>query len=560
MGLRGPGASRQKAAQAKIAETKPRPFPWKRKGLSLAEQMIAFLQWLPITKGRLRGKKMKLLPSQREFIEAVFAEPRKGHPRVSLAILSQAKGNGKSGLVAGICLAGLVGPLAEERGAVYSASIDRGKAGVIFDEMKAIILRVPEFAVRCNITDFHKKIHVIAEGDGFDSTFAALSADASGAQGLAPTLWVYDELGEAKDGELLTVLMESEGKRDHTLGIVLSTQAESDDHPLSKIIDDAETGADASVYLQIHRAPMDADPFSDETLKAANPAWGVFLDMAALKKSRDRAMRIPAFEASYRRLRLNQRIDSRSEDRLVTAAVWKQNVGDIPALEMRAAMKGRVAFGGLDLAGKNDLCALVLVFPSADPQPHYSILPFFWTPQGRMTQRTPAEQQRFREWSAKGFLNIVPGDVVTTDIVAKEIEKLKVEFDLKTVNYDRWRIEYLKKDLADLEIDLPMESFGQGHSKAMAPAVEFLAECALTSRLQHGGHPVLTASVSQAIVVTDKAGNPMIDKPKSNKSGPVRIDGAIALTMALGAAKGWEPPPRKKTLANMIRRPVMVGI
>ncbi|MEZ5782355.1 MAG: terminase TerL endonuclease subunit [Rhizobiaceae bacterium] len=504
---------------------------------------------------------MKLLPSQREFIESVFAKPKRNQPRVSLAILSQAKGNGKSGLVAGICLAGLLGPLSEERGAVYSASIDRGKAGVIFDEMKAIILRVPEFAVRCNITDFHKKIHVITEGDGFDSTFSALSADASGAQGLAPTLWVYDELGEAKDGELLTVLLESEGKRDHTLGIVLSTQAESDDHPLSRLIDDAETGADQSVHLQIHRAPIDADPFSDQTLKAANPAWGVFLDHDALVKSRNRAMRIPAFEPAYRRLRLNQRIDSRSEDRLVTAAVWKQNVGDTAANDMRVALKGRAAFGGLDLAGKNDLCALVLVFPSDDVPVRYDILPFFWTPQGQMDKRTPAEQQRFREWESKGFLNVVKGDVVTTDIVAREIEALKDEFDLKTVNYDKWRIEYLKKDLADLNItDLPMDSFGQGHSKAMAPAIEFLAECALTSRLGHGGHPVLTASVSQAIVTLDRAGNPMIDKPKSNKSGPVRIDGAVALTMALGAAKGWEPPPRKRTLANMLRRPVMVGI
>lgn len=558
MGLRGPGARRQKLAQAELENKKPRRFPWKKKGLTLAEQMIAFLQWLPITKGRLRGQRMKLLPSQREFIQSVFAEPKDGRPRVSLAILSQPKGNGKSGLVAGICLAGLLGPLAEERGAVYSASIDRAKASVIFEEMKAVILRVPEFAARVNIADFHKKIHVIGEGDGFDSTFTALSADASGAQGLAPTLWVYDELGEAKDGELLTVLMESEGKRDHTLGIVLSTQAESDDHPLSRLIDDAATGSDPSTFLQIHVAPEDLDPFSDEALKAANPAWGHFLDVEALKKSRDRAQRIPAFEASYRRLRLNQRIDSRSEDRLVTAAVWKENVGEIAAQDMRAALHGRVAFGGLDLAGKHDLCALVLVCPTDDPQPLFHILPIFWTPEGQMAKRTPAEQQRFREWAARGFLNIVAGDVVTTEVVAREIEKLTQEFDLKTVNYDRWRIEYLKRDMADLGLDLPMEAFGQGHSKAMAPAVEFLAECALTGRLRHGGHPVLTASVAGAIVTHDKAGNPMIDKPKSNKSGPVRIDGAVALTMAMGAAKSWEPPTRRPSLDGFLNSPVMV--
>lgn len=555
MGLRGPGAARQKRAAQELNEAKKRRLPWKKRGLSKADQVIAFLQWLPITKGRLRGKKMKLLPSQREFITHVFATDRKGKQKVSLAILSEPKGNGKSGLISGVCLAALLGPLAEERGAVFSASIDRGKAGLIFDEMKAVILRVPEFASRCNITDFHKKIHVL-EGDGFDSTFEALSADASRSQGLSPTLWAYDEAGEAPDGELLSVLLESEGKRDSTLGIVLSTQAESDDHPLSRLIDDAESNSDPSVYLQIHRAPMEADPFSDETLKLANPAWGVFLDLEALRKSRDRARRIPAYEPGYRRLRLNQRIDSRSEDRLVTASVWKENAGNVD----RRALKGKTCFGGLDLASKHDLTALVLTFPTEDRPARYSILPFFWTPEGQMEKRTPAERERFREWIGQGFMKLVPGEVVTTATIAKDLVAICDEFDVKTINFDRWHIEFLKRDLAELDVKLPMDAFGQGHSKAMAPAVEFLAECALTGRLSHGGHPVLTASVAGAIITRDKAGNPMIDKPKSNKRGPVRIDGAVALTMSLGAAKGYEPPPKKPTLGGMLRKPIMVNV
>ena len=435
--------------------------------------------------------------------------------------MSEPKGNGKSGLVAGICLAGLLGPLAEERGAVYAASIDRGKAGILYEEVKAIILRVPEFAARVNIVDFHKRIQVL-KGDGFDSVFEALSADARRAQGLSPTLWAYDELGEAPDGQLLSVLLESEGKRDHTLGIVLSTQAADDDHPLSRLIDDALTRADQSVYLQLHAAPPDADPWADETIKAANPAWGKFLDLDAVLKSRDRARRIPAYDAAYRRLRLNQRIDARSDERLVTASVWKQNAGAVD----RAALGSKSAFGGLDLAGKHDLCAFTLVFPD---------------------QIKPA-----------GFIKLVPGDVITTSVVARDLAEIRREFDIKAIYYDRWRVDYLKSDLAEIGVELPMEPFGQGHSKAMAPAIEFLAECALSSRLRHGANPVLTASVSGAILTLDSSGNPKIDKPKSNRRGPVRIDGAVALTMALGAAKEYEPPPPKPSLEGMLRDPIMV--
>nr|WP_275791094.1 terminase TerL endonuclease subunit [Rhizobium gei] len=496
---------------------------------------------------------MRLIPAQREFVEGVFATDKKGRFIVKTAIISQAKGNGKSGLVAGLCLAALIGPLAEERGAVFSASIDRGKAGVVFEEMKAIVRRVPDFDERINVTDFHKKMLVL-DGDGKDSTFEALSADASGAQGLAPTFWAYDELGEAKDGKLLEVLLESDGKRTHTFGVILSTQAESDDHPLSKLIDDAKATDDPRTFLMIHEAPRDADPWDDETIKLANPAWGTYLDLEALRNARDRARRMPAFEASYRRLRLNQRIDTRSDARLVTASVWK----DCAALIDRAALKGRVAFAGLDLAGKNDLTALVLAFPSDDIPSRYEILPFFWTPEGRMAQRTPAEQARFREWIGQGHMTMVAGDVVTTAIIARDLVAICQEFEVRTINFDKWHIEFLKKDLAEIGISLPMDPFGQGHSKVMAPAIEFVAETAMTARLLQPSNPVLTASVAGAIVSRDKSDNPMLDKEKSNRLGPVRIDGAVALVMAMGAAKSYEPPPKKPSLAGMLRKPVML--
>ena len=551
MGKRGPGASRARLAREQASKSRRR-FPWKRKGLSRAERVIAFLQWLPITKGIRRGKRMRLLPSQRRFIEAIFATDDAGRRKVSLAILSEPKGNGKTGLVAGLCLAALLGPEAEERGAVFSASIDRGKAGLIFDEMKAVILRVPEFAARTNIVDFHKKIAVLS-GDGFDSAYEALSADARRSQGLAPTLWAYDELGEAADGALLSVLMESEGKRAETLGIVLSTQAASDDHPLSKLIDDARLGTDPSVHLQLHAAPEDADPFADDTLKAANPAWGRFLDPRALKQSRDRAQRMPSMEASYRRLRLNQRCDANPDARLVPLSVWKE--GNVPV--DRNALKGRPCFGGLDLSGKHDLTALVLVFPDDGADPIHRIVPFFWTPEGALEARRPAERARFKEWAAAGLLNMIPGPTIRTGYVATEIAKLAVEFDLKAIAYDRWRIDDLKQDLADANCTVTLEPWGQGF-KDMGPAVERFAELALSGKLQHGGHPVLTAAVANAITVSDPAGNLKVDKDKSNTRGPVRIDGAVALAMALGLANRFVDQPKPPPLDDFLNHPIMV--
>lgn len=548
MGLRGPGARRLRLAKEAAPKRKRAPA-WKRKGLSRAEQVRIFLESLPVTKGRLRGRRMKLLPSQREFIEQTFATDRRGRFTVSLAILSEAKGNGKSGLIAGVCLAALVGPLAEERGAVYAASIDRGKAGILYEEVKAIILAVPEFAARCNIVDFHKRI-VVLDGDGRDSVFEALSADHRRSQGLSPVLWAYDEAGESPDDSLANVLLNSDGKRDHTLGVILSTQAEDDQHWLSRLIDNAQALDVPGTYLQLHAAPPDADIWDEATIAAANPALGVFLDRDAVLKARDRARMMPTFEASYRRLRLNQRADSRPENRLIQAPLWKQLIAPVD----RAKLRGRTCFGGLDLSGKHDLTALVLAFP--DDAGAFDLLPFFWTPEGQLGSRAAAEAKLFREWIAAGHMTATPGNTVRYDWVAAQMAALAVEFEIRSIGFDRYRIDDLAPELEEAGAEIPLEAFGQGFV-SMGPAVDVFAELALSGRIRHDGQPVLTAAVANAIMTPDPAGNLKVDKAKSNGRGPVRVDGAVAMLMALGVAKRFVPA-KKLDLSAFLKKPVMV--
>ena len=48
--------------------------PWEADGLTRAERVIAFVESLPITKGFGAGENVKLLPFQREWIEAIYAE------------------------------------------------------------------------------------------------------------------------------------------------------------------------------------------------------------------------------------------------------------------------------------------------------------------------------------------------------------------------------------------------------------------------------------------------------------------------------------------------------
>ena len=206
MGLRGPNARKKPAQKPRASKAQCKPS-WLRKGLSRAERVIRFLEGLPVTKGHLAGKTMKLLPSQREFIQAVYGNlDTKGRRVVRLAVQSLPRGNGKSGLLAGLSLAHLLGPEALDRGAVFSAAVDRNQASILFDEMKAIIEAVPELEIRTNIMKHWKKIEVLS-GPGAGSVYEALSSDARRGHGLAPSFFVFDELGQMKDRELLDALM-----------------------------------------------------------------------------------------------------------------------------------------------------------------------------------------------------------------------------------------------------------------------------------------------------------------------------------------------------------------
>ena len=273
MGLRGAHARQPQRNVAPAA-----PAAWKRKRTRVG-RVVAFLESLPITKGIYAGKKMKLLPGQRRFIEAVYGRVAvDGRRQIRIAIKSEPRGNGKTGLLAGLALCHLLGPECEVRGEVYSCAFNKLQAALIFAEMRAIIEATPEFDGRCNLQRYGKVIEVL-EGDGVGSVYESLSADDRRAHGLAPSFWIFDEFAQSPNSDLLDTLRSAMGKRSESLGVIISTQAANDLHPLSQLVDDAALGEDPSVYLQLAAAPIDADIFDERTWFDCNEALGKFLDL-----------------------------------------------------------------------------------------------------------------------------------------------------------------------------------------------------------------------------------------------------------------------------------------
>ncbi|MEL6323967.1 MAG: terminase TerL endonuclease subunit [Pseudomonadota bacterium] len=496
MGLRGHGAASKPVADNRqghlgldLNDLDPlrSRLPWEEEGFSRLDRLIAFLEDLPITQGSLAGTHLRLRPWQREFLAAVYSEGPDGRRPVRTAVLSMARKNGKTQLVAGLALAHLLGPEAEGRGEVYAAANDKAQAGKTFLEMKAILEAHRELGARANIINFHKRIEV-RHGAGRGSIFQALSADASTKQGLSPSFVVYDELGTAPKRDLYEALDTAMGARDDPLMCVISTQASSDTAALSTLVDyglkvNAGEVDDPSFHLTLYAADLEDDPWCEATWRKANPALGDFRSIEDVRRQAAQAQRMPAAEQGFRNLILNQRVDAHV--RFLSKREWDNCAGGIDFDRLR----GRACWAGLDLSQSRDLTAFVMVFPDKDGG--LDVYPRFFLPERGIDEKSDLDRVPYDVWARDGYLSLIPGATVDPSYVAEAIADACATYDVKSIAYDRWRIEDLRRELARMNVAPPLEPFGQGF-RDMAPAIDKLERLVAEGSIRHAGNPILT--------------------------------------------------------------------
>lgn len=500
---------------------------WDDCSIPLVDRIVLFCESLVISKGLLLGRRLELLEHQRAFISMIWG----ANPRPKLAISSMPRGQGKSTFLAALAAAALLGPLSERRGEVISVAVTKDQAAIIHAEIAAFITEIPQFSARCAISHHRKTIEVL-DGSSRGSVYRSLAADAAPALGLAPTFWICDEFGSSPDRRLFDALRTGAGKRADTVGVIISTQAETDQHPFSQMIDACSAGRAPGTVLQLIACPTDVDAFDPENLKAANPAWGIYLNPTDLLNELEEAKRSAAAEPAYRRFRLNQRVQSDFGARLLDAETWK--LGARPIDE--GMLRGKTCVAALDDAEKNDLAALALVFIVDSV---YHIVLRVWTPLGQLDKRRPAEQELFRLWLKEKWLLGVPGPIITTDFVVGEVAKLHRIFNISEFRHDTSRLEEYKFALDKAGLNIPLEKHRQGPF-SIGESVSYFTEVAYAGKLIHGNHPLLNYAIANAVTVTDSAGNVSIHKGKSHSTSKLRIDPLIAAIMAI------RPPLREE--------------
>lgn len=460
-----------------------------------------------------------------------MSETTPGKRLVSEALLTMARKNGKTELVAGLVIAHLGGPVAEKNGQVYSTAADRNQAALIFNAAAAMIRADPELAAEFNIIDSAKRITHPRTG----SFYQALSSESKTKHGFNPSFVVNDELAQAPNRKLYDTLKTAMGARLTPLMFTISTMSDDPNSIMSELVEYGERVNkgevdDPTFKAFIYETPEDYDLLDEEGWMLANPALGDFRSLEEFRSLAIRAKRTPTFEPTFRLLYLNQRVAA--GEAYVARTDWAK-CGAAPDPAYLEKLKRRAhdqrCYAALDLSAVKDLTALELLFEPLTSDDKWVLLTFAWLPDDELEDRAEHDRVPYVVWRDKGILETCPGRVIDPEMIADRIGEIHQEWRIDKLVFDRWRFESLKLQLDKQGVDVECVPYGQGF-KDMAVALDAMEREILDENMLHGSNPILTWCITNVRVDKDPAGNRKFTKKKSKG----RIDAAQAAAMAFG--------------------------
>ncbi|MCF5939138.1 terminase large subunit, partial [Xanthomonas perforans] len=133
---------------------------------------------------------MNLAKFQKDFIRDVYDNPAD----TRRAYLSIGRKNGKTGLIAALLLAHLVGPEAKQNAQIVSGAMSRDQAALVFNLASKMVQLSADLSGIVKIIPSGKRL----VGLPLNTEFRALAADGKTAHGLSPVLAILDEVGQVR--------------------------------------------------------------------------------------------------------------------------------------------------------------------------------------------------------------------------------------------------------------------------------------------------------------------------------------------------------------------------
>jgi phage terminase large subunit-like protein len=441
--------------------------------------------------------------------------------------------SGKSTLLSGISLY-LMAADGEPAAECFGCANSREQAGIVFKQMKELVESSTFLTNRLEVIDSRKTITCVPT----NSFYKVISSDSGRQEGLNIHGLCYDEIHQAKDRRLWDAVRWGGISRTQSLILAITTAGVDRSSICWELHEQAlKVMQDPSVDPQFFgfiTAALPEDDYRDPAVwKAANPSFGVTMDEESFKADVKDAEQSNARLASFLRYRLN---------------VWSQGDGNKfikldqwdrcrdPLVD--PDNKKRVWYGGLDLAQTWDVNAFVAVSRGHDGI--FDVMCRFWMPDRNAAQRSLKENVPYTMWAKDKSTGLVltPGDTCDYDYIKRDLLAFCKDRTVRRIAVDPHNSHYLVQQLQGEGLD--MQGFSQSFQSMNTPTKN-LDTAIAQSLLRTGDNPILNWMAGNAVTRENAEGYIKISKP--SPMSPHRVDGIVALIMALALAYDAEHSP-----------------
>ena len=478
-----------------------------------ANRAINFICRLPHTKGKWASKRetLTLEPWQKFIVCNLFGFYfPDGSRRFRTAYNEIPRKNGKSALAAGV---GLYCFCADgEFGAeVYSGATNERQAWEVFRPMKIMVERTPDLKNHYDIEVNAKNLHILSSGSKAEPLIGKPG------DGSSPSCAIVDEYHEHDSDDLYDTMETGMGARENPLMFIITTAGSNLGGPChdkrADMIRILEGNVEDDSMFGIIFGIDEGDQWdSVESLKKANPNFGVSVNEKFLVQQMEQARRSASKQNAFRTKHLNEWVGARTV--WMNMLAWQRQKKD--RLEEFALSPCHMA---VDLASRKDVAAISLLFKKGE---HYFTLQRFYAPES-----AALDNDKYKNYSIAGEMILTPGNQTDQAFIEEEIKDLCKKYDVRSIGFDDWQADYLMTRLMDC--GLPVINYNQTVKNMSTPMKE-LEAAVLDGKLWHDGNGCMTWMMGNVTAKLDAKDNIYPRKEKEQD----KIDGPVALIMAMG--------------------------
>lgn len=488
-----------------------------------ADRAVRFMELMPHTKGKWSAKKQRLvLEPWQCFIECNlfgWAHRETGLRRFREAYEEVPRKNGKSLRLAARALF-LFAADGEAGAEVYSGATTEKQAHEVFRPAWQMVQKLTGLRDRFGIEQSGNPKNpgpmFVTEDMSKFETLIGKPGD-----GASPSAAMIDEYHEHDTDHMVDAMQTGMGAREQPLLSIITTAGSNLGGPCyekrrdiirileGQVIDDGTFG----VIYGIDEDDAWDDP---ESLKKANPNYGISVFPEFLLAQLAQAKRSASKQNSYRTKHLNQWVGARTV--WMNMLAWQRQRRPFEIEEMR----GCRCIAAVDLASKKDVAPIGLLFEKGAD---WYFKPFFFAPES-----AAEENDKYRDFAAAGHLILTPGSMTDYGFIEEKLKALRKLVALQEVAFDDWQANYLMTRLS--ESNLKVIDFNQTVRNMSEPMKEVEARV-LARTLWHDGNPMMTWMMGNVAAKVDAKEN--IYPRKDNENDPrCKIDGPVTLIMAAG--------------------------